>query len=132
MYPQGGYSEGGMGETKGVIVGLHLLPHNVSDALYYRFAKKSMGNQQTVVLYSETQCICSLSGRRQVRISVLFSVITKEVKNVAYCCNVWCIRVGRIYWLKTGATHYHRNCRIRTYRQRSCNQRIGCLQDDRP
>ena len=28
-------------------------------------------------------------------------------------------------WPKTGATHY--NAQLGLYRQRSCNQRVGCL-----
>ncbi len=57
-------------------------------------------------------------------------VRTKDVKSCVYCyylrCATLIVRVGR----NTLAPNRRNSvlCTVRTFRQRSCNQRVGCLQ----
>ena len=74
------------------------------------------------VAYPLCKVICSMLSPNQ--------VIAKDVKWCTYC---WYVRyvilivwVGKMYWPKTCATHYH--AQVLTSRRGMCNQRVGCLQ----
>ena len=58
-------------------------------------------------------------------------VRAKDVKSCTYCCYVRCTTL--IVWVGGNALALNRRnslpCTVRTSRQRSCNQRVGCLQE---
>ena len=57
-------------------------------------------------------------------------VIAKDVKSCTYCCYIRCVTL--IVCVGGNALAPNRRnslpCTVRTSRQRSCNQRVGCLQ----
>ena len=50
-----------------------------------------------------------------------------DVKSFTYCCYSWCMAlIIRAVWFPWAKTD--NSCKFKTFRQRLCNQRIGCMQ----
>ena len=75
----------------------------------------------------------STSARHRRNMGLLLEpnrVIAKDVKSCTYCCYFRCatliVWIGVMPWPKNRRNSIP--CTVRTSRQRSCNQRVGCLQ----